>query len=348
MPIGRAVPDEIRLQAKILIVDDDPANIQVLSRSLGRVGYTRVESTTDPREAVRLVAEQRPDLIVLDLSMPELDGFGVMAKLRETGDDLPPILVVTGHQEPAVRRRCLAAGASDFLPRPYDEIEIGLRVGNLLTSWLLLGSLRQANDELEARVLERTAALEDAHHEILERLAKAAEFRDDDTGEHTRRVGDLAGALAVKLGLDAAVADLIRRAAPLHDVGKIAIPDGVLLKPGKLTVEEFEVVKTHAHIGARLLGGSAIPLLVTAAAIAHYHHENWDGSGYPTGIRGEEIPLSARITAIADVFDALTHSRPYKRAWPVEEARAELARLSGVKFDPTLLRVFLGEGSGVG
>ena len=338
-----AVSAEARLGAKILIVDDDPAQIRVLSRSLNRAGYTNLRSTTDSREVPALHAAFAPDLIMLDLEMPHLDGFEVLTLLGKlAGDEVSaPVLVVTGRPEPDVRRKCLEHGASDFLSRPYDEIEIALRVSNLLTGWLLLTSLHDANDELERRVLERTAALEDAHHEILGRLAKAAEFRDDDTGEHTQRVGTLAGDLARSLGLDSAEVDLIQRAAPLHDVGKIAIPDGVLLKPGKLTPDEFELIKTHAEIGSKLLGGSEIPLLVTARAVAHYHHESWDGTGYPRALSGESIPLAARITAIVDVFDALTHDRPYKRAWPVLQACAEIERLAGTKFDPMLARAFL-------
>jgi putative two-component system response regulator len=338
-----AISTEVRLGARILIVDDEAANIRVLSRSLQRAGYTNLATTMDSRAVVGLVAGFAPDLILLDLGMPDLDGFAVLELLAEAaGDDVgPPVLVVTGRQEPDVRRRCLSLGASDFLSRPYDEIEIGLRVDHLITGRLLLKSVRHANDQLERRVSERTAALEDAHHEILERLAKAAEFRDDDTGEHTQRVGRMAGELALQLGLDPRAVDLVRRAAPLHDVGKIAIPDGVLLKPDKLTPEEFEIIKTHAEIGARLLGGSEIPLLVTARAVAHYHHENWDGTGYPRKLAGENIPLAARITALADVFDALTHDRPYKRAWTVAAAREEIARLSGTKFDPTIARAFL-------
>jgi putative two-component system response regulator len=338
-----AISTEVRLGARILIVDDEAANIRVLSRSLQRAGYTNLATSMDSRAVVGLVAGFAPDLIVLDLGMPDLDGFEVLELLGNAagGEVGPPVLVVTGRQEPDVRRRCLALGASDFLSRPYDEIEIGLRVDQLITGRLLFKSVRHANDQLERRVSERTAALEDAHHEILERLAKAAEFRDDDTGEHTQRVGRMAGELARQLGLDPRGVDLVRRAAPLHDVGKIAIPDGVLLKPDKLTPEEFEIIKTHAEIGAKLLGGSEIPLLVTARAVAHYHHENWDGTGYPKKLAGEKIPLAARITALADVFDALTHDRPYKRAWPVAQARDEIARLSGTKFDPTIARAFL-------
>ncbi len=237
--------------------------------------------------------------------------------------------------------RCLKQGASDFVAKPFDEIEIELRVANLLRSWTLFVDVRGKNDELEARVRRRTASLEAAHHEILERLARAAEFRDDDTGQHTQRVGDLAADLAMRLGLSHRDVELIRRAAPLHDVGKIAIPDAVLLKPGKLTPEEFSVIKTHSAAGAKLLGGSDIPLLVCAQEIAHYHHESWDGTGYPAGLKAEAIPLAARVTCVADVFDALTHERPYKSAWPLEKAYVEIESLSGSKFDPAIVRAFL-------
>ena len=335
---------EERQQSRILLVDDEAANIRTLERSLRRAGYTNVRSTTDSREVVDLCASFAPDLIVLDLTMPHLDGFQVLDALGKArgGEATAPVLVVTGRGEADVRRRCLAQGASDFLTRPYDEVEIGLRVGNLLETWLLLVFLRAKNDELERRVAERTNALESAHQQILERLARAAEFRDDDTGEHTQRVGAVAGALAHRLGLADLEVELIRRAAALHDVGKIAIPDAVLLKPGKLTPDEFDVIKTHAAIGAKLLAGSEIPLLVMACTIAHFHHENWDGTGYPAGLKGEGIPLAARITAIADVFDALTHDRPYKKAWTEDLALAEIAQLAGSKFDPTLVRAFVG------
>lgn len=338
------ISKEVRQRSRILLVDDEPTNLRLIARSLRKAGYDNVQSTTDSREVVELDASSAPDLIVLDLTMPHMDGFEVLTALAQSrgGERGAPVLVVTGRQDPDVRRQCLEHGASDFLRRPYDEVEIGLRVGNLLESWLLLVSVRAKNEELERRVQERTAALEDAHHEILERLARAAEFRDDDTGEHTKRVGQVAGDLARKIGLDEREVDLIRRAAPLHDVGKIAIPDAILLKPAKLTPEEFDLIKTHAAIGARLLGGSEISLLVCARAIANYHHENWDGTGYPEGLKAEDIPIAARITAIADVFDALTHDRPYKTAWSIDKALAEIDRLSGTKFDPALVRAFVG------
>jgi PAS domain S-box-containing protein len=194
---------------------------------------------------------------------------------------------------------------------------------------------------LEARVAERTRELEAARAETLQRLALAAEYRDDDTSQHTERVGDMSARVAERLGLDAGQQALLREAAPLHDVGKLAIPDTILLKPGRLTQEEYEAMKTHAMLGARLLSGSSSPVLQMAAVIAASHHERWDGTGYPAGLAGEAIPLVGRIVAVADVFDALTHERPYKSLWPVEQAIAEIRSAAGTQFDPRVVDAFL-------
>ena len=199
-----------------------------------------------------------------------------------------------------------------------------------------------ANAELlESKVAERTRELDAARAETLQRLAVAAEYRDDDTSQHTERVGATAAAIAAQLGLGAEEIGLLREAAPLHDVGKLAISDTILLKPGKLTAQEYEVMKTHAALGARLLSGSRSPVLQMAAVIAATHHERWDGAGYPAGLAGEAIPLVGRIVAVADVFDALTHDRPYKSAWPIEQATAEIKRASGSQFDPRVAAAFL-------
>jgi putative two-component system response regulator len=194
---------------------------------------------------------------------------------------------------------------------------------------------------LEEKIAERTRELDDARAENLTRLALAAEYRDDDTAHHTQRVGETAAAIAVQLGLDAQEITHLREAAPLHDVGKLAVPDAILLKPGKLTAQEYEVMKTHAALGERLLSGSHAPLLQTGAVIAATHHERWDGTGYPAGLAGEAIPLVGRIVAVADVFDALTHDRPYKSAWPVEQALAEIQVSAGSQFDPRVVAAFL-------
>ena len=336
--------------ARILIVDDEASNISSLETILQRAGYTHIAATDDPRRALTLVRETQPDLVILDLNMPMLDGFGVMEQVRALHEKYQflPVMVVSGDYAEEVKRRALAAGAQDFLTRPFDAIEIQLRVQNLLEARFLHVQLREQNQNLEQRVHERTAELEaaqlelkEAQIEIIVRLAMAAEFRDQGTGDHTRRVGLIAALIAQALGLPTDQVELIRRAAPLHDVGKIGVADPILLKPGKLDVDEFEAVKNHCRIGAQVLAGGQAELVQMAERIALYHHEHWDGTGYPTGISGAEIPVEARILAVADVFDALTHQRPYKKAWPLEQALEEIEYQSGRQFDPAVVSAFL-------
>ena len=336
---ARAIED-----MRILVVDDQPLNVALLEKILFNAGFTRVESTTDSREVEARVGHELPDLILLDLLMPNLDGFGVMERLapfvQETGTYLP-ILVLTADASPETKRRALAAGAHDFLTKPFDPTEVELRLRNLLATRSLHLQLQGHAQLLEHKVHERTQELEEARLEILERLALAAEYRDDDTGRHTDRVGRACGLLSRAMGLPDADVELMRRASPLHDIGKIGVPDSILLKPGKLTAEEFAVMKQHTAIGARILSGSRFPLLRVAEQIALTHHERWDGSGYPGGLAGEDIPLPGRILAIVDVFDALISVRPYKRAWTHEEALAELDLQRGRHFDPRVLDAFL-------
>jgi putative two-component system response regulator len=328
---------------RILIVDDQASNIHVLERILHRAGYAHLRSTTDPRCAAALFDDVQPDLVVLDLHMPEMDGFAVLDELRPhiAGGSYLPILVVTGDGSIASRRRALSAGAKDFLAKPFDTTEVLLRIRNLLEARFLYLELQAQNNSLEAKVRQRTKELEEAQVEILERLALAAEFRDDATRQHTQRVGRWAEQLAQKLHLPDAVATLLRRAAPLHDLGKIGVPDSILLKLGRLTADEFRVIQSHTQVGARILSGSDHPLLQLAEQIALTHHEHWDGTGYTPGLGGEAIPLVSRIVAVVDVFDALTHPRPYKAAWSVEDAVAELERQSGRQFDPRVVSAFV-------
>jgi putative two-component system response regulator len=324
-------------QATILIVDDQQPNIRLLERILQPAGYTHVHGTRDPREIGALCRKLSPDLILLDLHMPYVSGLRVLEQLEEhiRKETFLPILVITADTLPETRQKALAAGATDFLTKPFDPTEVLLRVRNLLETRFLY-------HELEKRVQERTRQLEEAQLEMLRRLALASDSRDDETGRHTHRVGCLSAALARLAGLPEEQVDLIGRAAPLHDIGKIGISDQILLKPGPLTAEEFEQMKTHTVIGGRILGGSKVPVLQLAEQIALYHHERWDGSGYQ-GLAGEQIPKEARIVALADVFDVLTHLRPYKAAWPVEKALAEIESQSGRHFDPDLAELFLRE-----
>jgi putative two-component system response regulator len=327
--------------ARILVVDDEDANIEILHRILMRAGFTRVESTNDSRLATSFYVQHRPDLILLDLHMPHLDGLEVMDQLNEIAEaSYLPILILSGDLTPTARREALSRGAKDFVNKPFQSDELLLRIKTLLETRLLYIQIQSQNQVLEAKVRERTRELVEAQIEIIERLAVAAEFRDDNTGQHTHRVGQMSSLLAKQLSLPDSQVSLIARAAPLHDVGKIGVPDTILLKMGKLTPEEFQIVKTHTVIGARILSGGKFPLLRLAEEIAFSHHERWDGDGY-AGIRGVDIPLAGRIVAVADVFDALTQQRPYKPAWPVAEAIAEISCQRGRQFDPGVVDAFL-------
>ena len=330
------------LAARILVVDDQESNVRVLHRILSRAGYTNVHSTIDSGEVAALCATDPPDLLLLDLHMPGRDGFAVLDDLAPytSGGGHLPVIMLTGDATAEVKRRALALGAKDFVSKPFDAAEVLLRIRNLLETRLLYRALARQNAELEATVQERTRELEASRLEVLERLATAAEFRDDETGRHTQRVGEMAAQLARAHGLGPSSVQLIRLAAPLHDVGKIAVPDGVLRKPGRLTPEEFAVMQTHTVRGAEMLAGGGSDLVTLAARIALSHHERWDGSGYPGRLVGEAIPLEARIVAVADVMDALSHDRPYRAAWPLADVLAEIRRSRGTHFDPLVVDTF--------
>ena len=321
---------------RILIVDDEEANVHLLERILKRVIRADLRSTTDSRTVTALFTEFKPDLILLDLRMPHMDGFAVLEALRPLmpADSFLPILVLTADITPEAKQQALSTGAKDFLTKPFDPTEILLRITNLLET-------RALHVTLDERVRARTRELEGAHLETVERLALAVEYREDGTGGHTRRVGQASALLARALGLPQADVMLIRQAAPLHDVGKIAIPDRILLKTDRLAPDEWAVMKTHTTIGAKILAGAHYSLLLTAEAIALAHHERWDGLGYPRGIGGESISLPARIVSVADAFDAMTHPRPYREAYPEDYALAELERCAGTHFDPRCVEYFL-------
>jgi putative two-component system response regulator len=333
---------ETSLEARILIVDDEPANVRLLQRILQREGFRNIEATHDPRQFLALFASYAPDIILLDLHMPGVDGFTLMAQLRERipEGDFVPIVVLTADVTPEARQRALRSGAKDFLTKPVDPIEVVLRIRNLLQTRHFYRQLQGQNETLGRHVLDRTRQLERAQIEILERLARAAEYRDDETGHHAQRVGHTSAMIARRIGLGDEEVVLLRRAAPLHDVGKIGVPDGILLKPGRLTPDEFDEMKKHAAIGAGILSGSGFAVLKMAEEIALYHHENWDGSGY-LGHTGERIPLCARIVHLADVVDALSHERPYKAAWPLEMVLGLVEEKRGEYFDPDLVDAVL-------
>ena len=329
--------------AAILIVDDQETNVTLLTSVLEAYGFRNLIATTSSSQVLELCATRRPDLVLLDFQMPPPDGLEVLGQLEawRQGPARLPVVMLTADSSRETRQRALAGGASDFLNKPFDPSEVVLRIRNLLTTRLLQQEVLAQNRLLEERVRERTRDLEDARLEIVDRLALASEYRDDSTGQHTQRVGALAERLAGRLGLDDDVVELIRRAAPLHDVGKLGIPDAILLKPGRLTAVEFEVMKTHVPIGSEILGRSRSALLQMSEEIARTHHERWDGSGYPEGLRGEAIPVTGRIVAVSDVFDAMTHERPYQPAHTVEEALDEIRRLAGREFDPRVVEALV-------
>ena len=335
-------PPENHHDARIFVIDDEPTNVLLLRRILGHEGYQHVHTATDPMALPQLLELGWPDLVLLDLNMPAMDGFEVMDLLDDLNEHATflPILVLTADANTATRDRALAGGAMDFVTKPFDRTEVLLRMHNLLQTRWLHARLEESNRTLESRVRERTAALWQAQAETVDRLAMAAEFRDDSTGAHIRRVGATSRAIALELGLDDDRAELIGLAAPLHDLGKIKVPDRVLLKPGPLDEEEFAIIRTHTEVGHQLLRDSESPLLQLASVMALYHHDRWDGQGYHD-VRGEDIPLEARIVSVADVYDALTHERCYKEAWPEEVALVEIAEASGRQFDPSVVDAFL-------
>jgi putative two-component system response regulator len=344
-----ALPNRPTHEARILVVDDEEPNIRLLEQILGADGFTCIQSTSDSRQVLDLYREFEPDLILLDIKMPHLDGHQVLEQLGDVvpDDEYLPVLVLTSDGSTPTKRRALSSGAKDFLTKPFSSAEVRLRVHNLLETRLLHRALRDHNRLLEQRVERRTAQLmhrteelEEARVEILERLARAAEFRDDATGFHTRRVARVASLLAQRLGLPDDEVGLIWRAAPLHDIGKIGVPDSVLLKPGPLDSSEIDLMRAHAAIGADILSGSRVSLLGVGREIALTHHEWWDGTGYPAGLRDEAIPVTGRLVAAADVFDALTHKRPYKNAWSIKDAADEIRRLAGTQFDPAVVTAF--------
>lgn len=324
--------------ARILVVDDEEANVRTLGRVLRVAGYEHVSATTDPTAFLALYHQRQPDLILLDLHMPRLDGLTLLEQLRTASgpQTFLPVLVITGDTSAEARRKALLAGATDFVTKPFEADELLLRIRNLLETRRLHREIVNQNQLLERRVHERTAELEGAYLDTLERLAIAAEFRDDETGRHTERVGESAALLGAALGMSDDDVFLVRRAAPLHDVGKIGIPDAVLRTPEALTAEEWEIMRTHTTIGARILSGGRSKVVKLAEEIALNHHEHWDGEGYPRGLRGEAIPLVGRLVMVADVFDALTSDRVYRKAWPSEQVLAYIRQYSGKRFDPRI------------
>lgn len=350
------------LPGKIMIVDDEIANVLIVKKYLERVGYRSFETTTDSSAALRIIQATKPDILLLDINMPSFDGIEILRELRGSPEFKHlPVLILTANTDENIKLTCLELGATDFLLKPLDPMDLTARVRNSLKLKSFQDRLQHHATELEVKVEQRTRELEASRREVVYCLARAAELRDNDTGNHVIRVGRFAGLIARSMGLPEWFIRDIEMAAQLHDVGKIAIPDAILLKPGKLEPEEFEIIQNHVKFGhqiiephagtdARLLrqhvefgsdmlrNGSALMRL--AASIAQTHHERFDGTGYPLGLAGTDIPLEGRITAVADVFDALSAERPYKKAMPREKCFSILREGRGTHFDPDVLDAF--------
>lgn len=330
-------------QSQILIIDDEPMNVDIMTDLLETEGYENITSETNPIKGLNLYEKRSFDIILLDINMPELDGFGVMKKIKFMNKPLvPPILILTALHRQEICNRALESGATDFINKPFNSDEALNRIKNLLNSYHTKKHLIEINDNLENLVNIRTKELIESKLKVIQHLGFAAEYRDTETAAHTIRVGEYSRLLGKKLGLENKMVDLLHQAAPLHDIGKIGIPDAILLKPGKFEPDEWKIMKTHTSIGAEILENDNDPLIVMARSIALNHHEKWNGKGYPNGLSGNNIPIEGRIVMLADVYDALTMVRPYKAAWTTEETIAFIKKESGTSFDPDIVHLFLG------
>jgi len=326
---------------RIVIIDDSDINLTLHSALVGKLDDCQSVVFEDSAKGLQWCSENLPDLVIVDYMMPVIDGIEFIARLRAVpGREELPILMITANDDRDVRHEALRIGATDFLTKPVDRLEFSARVRNMLA---LGASRRKLADKaawLADEVRAATAAVHAREHELLFRMSRAAEFRDPDTGAHIQRMAYYSRLIARQMKLSESDQDILFHAAPMHDVGKIGTPDAILLKRGRLSAAEFEVMKKHALIGFELLKGSESKVLQAAAAIALSHHERFDGSGYPHRLAGTAIPLFGRIVAVADVFDALTSERPYKLAWEIERAAAYLQQSAGTHFDPACVQAF--------
>lgn len=350
-------------ESRILIADDEQLNIDVVRRYLEIGGYTNITSTDHAGQILPLMGLHHPDVVLLDIHMPEISGMEILAAIRSDATLCrTPVLILTGSSAPETKLNALQAGATDLLSKPVHREELMARLGNVLKVKAYQDHLHRQSEELEEAVRRRTAELEASRLDVIHCLARAAEFRDDDTGQHVIRVGRYSRVIGEQLGFSPQELDVLEPAAQLHDVGKIGIADSILLKPGKLTPEEYEVMqkhcgfgkkiaecisegeagrlRTHTEIGARIMETGCSPILEMARRIALTHHERWDGNGYPLGLAGDDIPLEGRITAVADVFDALSSKRSYKPAFPLKKCFEIMERGRGTQFDPKILDAF--------
>ena len=361
---GNGLAAASAVSSKIMIVDDEAFNIMVVRRHLQRIGYENFVTTSDSTQAVDMIRRERPAVVLLDIIMPQVSGLDILQTIRgEDGLQRIPVLILTASTDAETRLKALELGATDFLSKPVDPSELALRLRNTLVIRAHQDHLEKYSEELEHQVRQRTVELAASRQEVIHCLARAAEFRDEHTAQHVIRVGHYAAIVARQLGFDNQRAEILEQAAQLHDVGKIGVSDTILLKPAKLDPEEFSLMQKHCKFGRQIIQpmgddqwetlrshaqmGSSIPevcsspIMATAAVIAYAHHEKWDGSGYPLGSAGQQIPLEGRIVAVADVFDALSSKRPYKPAFSREKCLAILEEGRATHFDPDVLDAFL-------
>jgi cyclic di-GMP phosphodiesterase len=328
--------------ASILVVDDEVANLKLIEKLLHANGYLNIVCIQKSSEVMDELQKTPADLLLLDLNMPEIDGYGVMEQLKLLPKNIvPTILVLTAQHMQDHRQRALDSGARDYVTKPFDVNELLSRVRNLLEVKMAHKFMYHQNEILELEVLKRTQALHETRLQVVYRLGRAAEYRDNETGLHIIRMSNISAILGKKAGMSNYECELLLHASPMHDIGKIGIPDNILLKPCKLDADEWSIMQTHAQIGANILSGDDSDLMKMAHEIALTHHEKFNGKGYPNNLEGESIPLVGRITAIADVFDALTSVRPYKKAWTVEKTMELIKRESAQHFDSELVTMFI-------
>ena len=333
----------------VLVVDDEERNVRLFEQLLHAKGYATLAARSG-REAFSLATEQRPDLIILDAMMPDIDGFETVTRLKAHVVTRPiPVIMVTALNDRASKLRALNAGAEEFLTKPVDGADLTVRVRNMLRLKDYSDLLLNYNRRLEESVRERTAQVEEAHRDTILTLARAAEYKDEETGSHVRRIGDYCRLLALEMRMPGDFVVAIHLSSPMHDVGKIGIPDQILLKPSALTPEEWATMKTHTVLGSDILALGRSPYTLMGAEIALNHHERWDGSGYPNGRKGSDIPLAARLMQICDVYDALRSRRPYKpphtHAETVKIITDGDGRTHPGHFDPAVLASFIRQAS---